>query len=265
VQGVFGVMGEEGASARSLTIPEAAELRGKTEAISQLLRSQIESHLETLRTLFAPRRLLGKHLGGSASRDEVPGADKALIELERRYKEAAGPPFVLRPQLDHAALANLQNRIELYPWEYAYQASSGTETKTIDITSPVRWVMSYASHYSLSQLRQVLAEKEEKRADDVRQFVVNALVMRAMLDKFPSLTALLADLRFEIGIETADGLGKLPLVTLNSNLSSFRPPDDLILTTTGFSGVAAFIELVDEDAVQNLRDPLREKIKGIMS
>lgn len=258
-------MGEEGAAERSLTVPEAVELRGKSEAISRLLRSQIEGHLETLRVLFAPRRLLGKHLGGSASRDEVPGADKALLELERRYKEVAGPPFVLRPQLDHAALTNLENRIELYPWEYAYQASSGAETKTINITCPVRWVMSYACDYSLSQLRHVLAGKEEKRADDVRQFVVNALVMRAMLDKFPALGALLGDLRFEIGVETADGLGELPLVTLSSNLTSFLPPDDLVLTAAGFSGVPAFIELVDENAVQNLRDPLREKIKGIMS
>jgi hypothetical protein len=257
-------MGEEGSPERSLTIPEASELRGKTEAISKLLRTELEGHLETLRTLLAPRRLLGKHLGGSASRDEVPGADKALLELERSYKEVAGPPFVLRPELERDAVAGLENRIELYPWEYTHQASSESETKTISITSPVRWVMSYASRYTLSQLRRALTGKEEKRPKDVRQFVVNALVMRAMLGKFPSLTALLGDLRFEVGIDTADGLGNLPLVTLSSNLGSFRPADDLILTATGFSGVAAFIELVDGDAVQNLRDPLREKIKGIM-
>ncbi len=47
-------MGDEAAPARSLTIPEAAELRGKTEAISQLLQTQLETHLATLQPLLAP-------------------------------------------------------------------------------------------------------------------------------------------------------------------------------------------------------------------
>ena len=257
-------MGDETTPQRSLTMPEAAELRGKTEAISTLLRTQLETHLETLRPLFAPRRLLGKHLGGSAGRDEVPGADKTLAELKQRYKEAVGPPFVLRPELTPAIVSRIESRIELYPWEYDYEARSATETRTLAMTCPVRWVMSYDSDYSLSQVRRVLAGEEEKRPDDLAQFVANALVLRAMLDKFPALSALLSDLRFEVGIETEHGLGRLPLVTVSSNLTSFRPPDELILTATGFSGVAAFIELVDRDAVRGLRDPLRERLGQVL-
>ncbi len=258
-------MGEQGATARSLTIPEVAELRSKTETISKLLQTQLETHLETLRPLFAPRRLLGKHLGGSAGRDEVPGADKALAELKQRYKEVAGPPLVLRPELSRETVSGIESRIELYPWEYDHEARTATETRTIAITSPGRWVMSYDSDYSLSQVRRVLAGEEEKRAADLAQFVANALAMGAMMEKFPALTGLLNDLRFEVRVETANGLGKLPVVTVNSNLASFRPPDELILTATGFSGVAAFIELVDRDAVQNLRDPLRERLEKILS
>ena len=58
----------------------------------------------------------------------------------------------------------------------------------------------------------------------------------------------------------APGLGDLELATLSSHLTSFRPPDELILSATGISGVSAFIELVDKDAAQSLRDPLREEI-----
>jgi hypothetical protein len=257
-------MADEAAPARSLTIPEVAELRGKTEAISKLLQTQLEAHLETLRPLFAPRRLLGKHMGGSAGRDEVPGADKALEELKQRYKEVAGPPFVLRPELRPETVSGIESRIELYPWEYDHPVRTGTETRTITITSPVRWVMSFDSDYSLSQVRRVLAGEEEKRADALGQFIANALVMAAVVRKFPALEALLHDLRFEVRVETASGLGKLPVVTVNSNLASFRPPDELILTATGFSGVAAFIELVDREAVQNLRDPLRERLGTIL-
>jgi hypothetical protein len=258
-------MADEAAPERSLTIPEAAELRGKTEAISKLLQTQLEAHLDTLRPLFAPRRLLGKHMGGSAGRDDVPGADKALAALKQRYKEVVGPPFVLRPELSQETVSGIESRIELYPWEYDHEAATETETRTIAIKSPVRWVMSFDSDYSLSQVRRVLAGEEEKRAEDLAQFVANALAMGAVVEKFPALQALLHDLRFEVRVETANGLGKLPVVTVNSNLTASRPPDELILAATGFSGVAAFIELVDRDAVQSLHDPLRERLEKILS
>lgn len=254
-------VGEGGAGAeRSLSIPEAAELRGKTQAISQTLQAQVEAHLETLRTLLAPRRILGKYAGASARRDDVSGADKVVAEIRRRFKEVAGRPFMLKSDLPQEVIQNVGTQIELYPWEYDHEASAGGQTKTIAITSPVRWVMTYASDYSLHQLRDVVAGREEKRPADVRQFVVNCLVMGAVVEKLPNIARLLEDLRFEVSVDPAQGLGELPLVTLSSNLASFRPADDLILTATGFSGVDEFVELVDRDAVQNLRDPLREKL-----
>ena len=63
----------------------------------------------------------------------------------------------------------------------------------------------------------MLAGEGEKRPDDLAQFVVNALVMRAMIDKFPALTRLLVDLRFEVSVETPPGIGKLPIVKSGSN------------------------------------------------
>jgi hypothetical protein len=258
-------MSDEGSSERTLTIPQAAELRGKTEAISKRLQSQLEGHLETLRPLLAARRLLGKYLGGSAARDEVAGAEKAVEQLEKQFKEVAGPPFVLRPELRREWLTAIENRVELYPWEYDHEASHGDDTRTISITSPVRWVMTYGSDYTFSQVRRVLKGELEKRPDDLARFLVSALVMRAMIEKFPALKRLLADLRFDVEVEAPTGMGKLPVVVVSSNLSSFRPADELILTATGFSGVAAFIELVDRDAVANLRDPLREQLEEALS
>lgn len=254
--------GGAGGSGQGLTIPELGRQREKTETISSALRSQLEAHLETLRPLLSPRRLLGKYLG--ASRDEAPGAEKVVADLEERYRGVAGAPFVLRPQLDQACFRALETRVELHPWEYIHRAQTDGAEKLITIRSPVRWVMSYASDYSPFQLRDVLAGKSEKRAPDVAQFVVNALVMHAMVVRFPGLAELLRDLRFEISIERAVGLGELPLVVLNSNLRSFRPGDELLIIATGFSGVAAFIELVDRDAVAEMRDPLRERLEQAM-
>ena len=40
--------------------------------------------------------------------------------------------------------------------------------------------------------------------------------------------------------------------------------DELIQTATRFSAVPAFIELIDQEAVRNLRDPLRERIQSVL-
>jgi hypothetical protein len=254
-------MVDEAPSTPSVSLSELAGLRNQTEAISKVLRERLERHLEVLRILTAPRRILGAYMGGSASRDDVSGSDKTVAALEAAYKKIAGAPFVLRPKLDQGAFKLIDSRLELYLWEYSHTSSHGGESSVIEITSPFRWVVTYASDYSFSQVRHVLAGKEEKRNDDMLQFVVNTMVLRAVLDKFPAVKQLLSDLRFEVAFEKAPGLGDLELVTLRSDLPTFRPPDELILTATGVSGVNAFIELIDRDAIQSLHDPMREEIE----
>lgn len=257
-------MVDEGSAQPSVSLSELAGLRSQTEAIAGLLRKRLERHLEVIRMLTAPRRILGRYMGGSASRDDVAGADKTVAALEAAYKPIAGAPFVLKPKLDPEALKRIDSRLEIYPWEYSHEASAGGDSNVIEITSPGRWVMNYASDYGLTQVRHVLAGKEEKRADDMLQFVLNTLVLRAVLDKFPAIVQLLADLRFQVGFEKSPGMGELELVTVRSEVPLFRPPDDLILTATGVSGVNAFIELVDRNAVEKLRDPLKEEIAATL-
>ena len=251
----------EASSRPPVSLGDLPRLRAGTDAITKALRADLEQHLETLQVLFAPRRILGRFSGGSAGRDDVAGAERTVAALEAAYKEVAPqPPFVLRPQLDREVLKQI-DRLELYPWEYPHEVRSDSEVRVVDITSPVRWVMNYSSGYTLSQLRKAVAGRDEKRPDDMRQFVVNSLVLKALLEHFPALTRMLAHLRFEVSFEKAQGLGALPLVTLQSHLGSVRPPDDVILGATAISGVNAFIELVDHHAVASLRDPLRERIE----
>jgi hypothetical protein len=95
----------------------------------------------------------------------------------------------------------------------------------------------------------------------VRQFLVNALVMQDVLAKFPGITRLLNDLRYEIKIDTCAGLGDLPLVTIASKLPSFRPNDSILLAATRLSGVPAFVELIDFSAVATLEDRLKAQIE----
>ena len=256
-------MDEAGSTAKTLTIEQLADLRGKTEAVSDFLVKQLRTRLETLRPLLAPRRLLGDYVR-SAVKEEVVGADKALAQLREKFKEVCGQPFAVQPELDERALELVENRVELYAWEYTHGAKTNGDAKPVTIASPVRWVLTYGSGYTLTQLRESLASKENRRTDYVRQFVVNALVMHLLLEKFPGLGQLLRDLRYEIRTETAPGLGKLPLITVSACLASFRPSDDLVLAATRLSGVPAFVELIETDAVQKLEDPLRARLAQIL-
>ena len=71
---------EEQASAETgLTFEQLADLREKTEVISQFLHKQLKAYLETLRPLLAPRRLLGKYTG---VKEDVVGADRAFAQLQ---------------------------------------------------------------------------------------------------------------------------------------------------------------------------------------
>jgi hypothetical protein len=254
----------EPAADETLAISELTERRDRTEKVSGWIRQRLEQHLETLRPAFDPRRILGRHAVSTGSRDDVPGSDAALAQITQRFQQVCSSPFSLRAELAPEVIQGIDRRLELYPFEYPHVADDGRDRRTIRITSPLRWVLSYASGYTLAQLDRALSKQEERREPDVRQFVVNALVMGAMLERIPSLAQILGDLRFEVSTVTREGLGKLPLVTISSHLPSLRPPDDLMLSVTGFSGVAAFIEVIERDPLANLRDPLREELARLL-
>jgi hypothetical protein len=113
-------------------------------------------------------------------------------------------------------------------------------------------------------VRQGLAGKGERRVEHIRQFVVNALVTQATFAHSSGLASLFADLRYQVQTDFAADLPKLPLTTISFGLPSFRPADDLILSATTFSGVSAFVELIDVDALSRLQDPLKTRLQELV-
>jgi len=241
----------------TLTLAELPELRRKTEAVSRFLRDQMAAHLETLRPLFAPERILGKNAGGKV---EVQGSERALTELQQSYKAFTRKPYDLPETLDTNWLGLVGNSLELHPWEYLYPVQG----KPITITSTVRWVLNYRANYTLAQVKAVLEGKQAARPEFLRQFVVNALVLQLMLNRNPGLAQLFHDLRYELKTESPADLKGLPVVTITSCLASFRPADDLIQAATAFSGVPAFIELIDLRAIQAPKDSLKERLEDLL-
>jgi len=86
-----------------------------------------------------------------------------------------------------------------------------------------------------------------------------------MLKNFPSLKQLLQDLRYEVKIQKLEDLGGLPVVLLKAPVECFLPPDDFILQITQLSGISAFQEIIDLDAVENIPDPLKDVLKEAQS
>ncbi len=239
-----------------MTLAELPELRRKTEAVSQLLQQQIAAHLETLRPLFAPERLFGKYAGGKS---EVPGAERALTELQQKYRPFTSRPYDLPSDLETNWLTLTGSALELYPWAYEHKLDG----KTVTMTSPVCWVINYRGNYSLAQVKAVLGGKETARPEYLRQFVVNALVLQLALSRNPGLVHLFQDLRYELKTESPAELKGLPIVTVTSCLTPFRPNDELITAATAVSGVPAFIELINLDALQAPKDLLKEKLDAL--
>ena len=244
-------------STPALTLAELPELRRKTEAVANFLQRQIAGHLESLRPLFAPERMFGKYAGG---RVEVPGAERALAELQQKYRPFAARPYDLPTDLETGWLPLVGNALDLHPWTYEHQVQG----KAVTMTSPVRWAINYRTNYSLGQVKTVLAGKEQVRPEYLRQFVVDALVLQLALNHNPGLVLLFQDLGYELRTETPAELKSLPVVTITSCIRSFRPADDIITAATAFSGVPAFIELIHLDAQQTSKDLLREKLIELM-
>jgi hypothetical protein len=247
----------------TLGLEQVVELREKTEKISRSLLGQLKGHLDTLRPLLAPARVFGKHVR-SPLREDIPDAETALKKLSEKYNGICAKPFSLPPNLANDAVADLDGRLELYPWEYTHEAKDHDQTKTITVTSPVRHVLTYKSSYSLAQIRSAVSGKGDRRQDDIREFLVAALALQSALDKFPGLVRLLEELRYRVQVEKNPALGELPLVVISSSVPSFRPSDQVVLATTRLSGVPAFIELIDLEAIHGMQDPLKSRLEDVL-
>lgn len=235
--------------------------RRKTETVSKLLKDRLVDHLTTLSPLLAPDGLYGRSGGSKIERTEQ--MENNLDDLRKCYRELNAKMLGIPEQFDPAWLAGIAPRIELHAFEYVHPLANAAR-KMVTITSPVRWVVSYPSSHTATSFRSVIENKGERRPDQVLQFVVNNLVLDRVLAARSGVKRLLNDLRYTIEIAPLSPAFRLPLITVASCLPSTRPPDDVIATATEFSGVPAFIELIEEDAVNSMADPLKSAVSQLL-
>jgi hypothetical protein len=243
---------------KSLSFEQLSVARKRTQAVSDFLEKQLLSYLDTLRFLLLPERVLGKLAG---SRFEAPGADKVLSELQEKYRSLPGKPFDFPKEFEVEWLVEVGAKLDLHRWEYSRELATDPVNRSILVTSPTRWVLGYGPGYSVDQAVQAFTHKQDRRGiDQLRQFIVNTLVMQSLISRSVGLVALLSGLRYDIKTQPHPRLNGLPIVVVQSQIPTFLPPDKLIAAATELSGIAAFIELIDVDAVRNMTDPFKERI-----
>jgi hypothetical protein len=254
-------MDNQASPAAALNIEQLLQLHNLTKEASKFYQRQLRGYFDTMALLFRPRRILGDAIEGS-ERETVGGADRNLSELRALYRRVAVRPFDLRPELSFP-LESVSTQIQLHEWEYLHDTRTEHGWRTVKVTSPLTWVVTYSSSYSLSMVRQVLAGQEERDPDSVRAYVLRACLMHLHFTRFPAIADLLAGLRYRIEVRRSPEMGELPLVTVSAPSSTVRPPDNLVAVASGLAGGTSFAEVLDMDSVRNLQDPLRQEIAAI--
>jgi hypothetical protein len=249
-------------SRKILDDQEFFKLRQATEKISDFLTKRLAGHLEVLRPLFIARKLLGSYVKSSV-KEEVSRSDKAFAKLYGHYTAVCEKPFGLSRKLE-PPLPPISNQLVGIPFQF-HVSLEGSEERAITVTSPARWILSYRGDCPLSRLRAMVSGTETPQPDDMKQGLIDHLVPVVFFAHHPGLLRLLEDLRYNVEtVEVAD-LGNMPVVVLSAPLDTFLPADEFILQVTRLSGIPAFQEIIDLEAVDKIPDSLKDDVKNLIS
>jgi hypothetical protein len=238
-------------------------LHSLTKEVSQACLRRLKTEIEAMAPLFRPRRFLGDHID-STGKDAVTGADRNLVELQELYARVAVKPFDLRPEL-HKPLESVSTKFQLDEWEYTHATETDRGWNSIRVSTPLTWVLSYATSYSLGSLRGVVSGVGQRDPEAVRAFVLRACLMYELFEKIPSLSGLLEALRYKTEVRRSPQLGALPLITVSAPFRTFRPSDELVTTAAGLAGGASFTEILEVESVRDLDDPLRDEAIAVLN
>jgi hypothetical protein len=236
------------------------ELRKSTRAIADLLRYQMREYLSTLAPLFRPRSVLGNYAEGGAYEASITG-EKSFKELQELYQKIATSKLYSLPSEFKTPMEVINTQLEMTPVEYTHVATSGNDRKTVVVTSPLKWALTYVG-FGPGRLRQVL-NNANRTSDDLQQLVLHHLMMHSVVTKQPGLSRIMEALRFPLSSEYSPEFGDLPLTFVTSTISTVRPPDQVLVESTEVSGMNAFEELAQLEGIEKLRDGLKEQLLGI--
>jgi len=231
-------------------------LRKVTRAIQQAMRARLEQHLAALLPLIRPKAVFGDFVVGRVK--EMPNfADKAFAEFTTHYQSVAeAKPFQLPKEL-RPPLELVISPLELTPVETSYVADSGGDKKTITLTMPLNWVLTYPG-CSPQVLREAMAQRNAQAR--VQEIVIHDVALNMMLKKQPGFVRLLEALRFSVSQTQIPDFANLPVTVIGCPVTTMRPPDEVIIENTEVSGMDVFEEVVNLEDVFNMQDKMKEEL-----
>jgi hypothetical protein len=244
----------------TINLDNYADLRDISRQFCGTLQSQAGGYLETVRQLFRPAAVFGAYLIGS-HKDAPRDAAVAFGQFKTFYAEVAGSkPLSLDAAVPDALEIPFATPV-LNPFTYLHEISTRTGPKTVTVTSPTQWVLSFPD-FPLSRFRE-LAAAPKRSMDELRPFAINYAVLHFVVTRNPRLLGLFEALRFPINSEKIESLGDFPLLLLRSPAGSVLPPDDVIAQVCKYSGLDAIEEIIDREAWANMKDPIAEQFATI--
>jgi hypothetical protein len=234
-------------------------LRKLTRAMAELLREQLKEYLATLAFVLRPKNVFGEFVDGP--KDVLKGAEAAFKELQTTYGALASTrpfnlPTELRPPLEVASTAP-----EITPVEYAHVVKTDGTSKTVTVTAPLKWVLSYAG-LGPRRLKELLAAGQAT-STNLQELVLHTLLLHGVLARQSGLKKILGGLRFSITPGRLPGCGELPFTFVTAAVGTIRPPDEVIIENTEISGMDVFEEVVNLADLAALRDPFKEKLTEV--
>jgi hypothetical protein len=236
-------------------------LRRVTRAMADLLRGQMKEYLSTLAPLFHPRVVLSSYVEGPAY-DVSRVGEKAFKELKQLYQTIAKSRQYSLPLEFKTPLEVINPQLEMTPVEYRYVAQGGKESKTVVVTSPLKWALTYAG-FGPNRLKAFLTEPK-RTTDELQQLVLHYLMMHTVVSKQTGVSRILDALRFPLITERSQEFGDLPLTYISSSISTVRLPDSVITESTEISGMDAVEEVVNIPDIAKLGDPLKERLTELL-
>src|SRR5262249_5647128 len=147
--------------------------------------------------LLRPRAVLGDYIQSSV-KESVKGADAAFKEVQGLYNSLAGAkPFHFNRELQ-SPIEVLSSVLEITPVEYTHVAKTENSSKTVTVTTPLKWVLSYGG-FGPKRLKDQLALRSQTTTTaELEQLVVHDLLLHIVTAKQASVTKVLEALHFPI-------------------------------------------------------------------
>ena len=236
-------------------------LRRVTRAIADLLQGQLKEYLSAIAPLFRPAGILGEYVQGG-EKGMSAATLKAFQELQNVYGAAAASrPFALAKEL-RPPLEIVRSALELIKMDYSYALNTEGQTKTIIITAPLKWQLTYAE-FAPARLKQLLSDRNRTDTDAAR-FVLHYSVLQVLTSRQAGVTQMLSALHYDLSSLRLPEFGELPIICLASSVPTLRPPDDLIADAVEISGQNAFEEVVDVEGIANIQDPFKDQLINLI-